>query len=350
MADSRSFEVTVDQEVSDTSMGKPHVLLLGAGTSKAALPKGDKYGNQVPLLRDVAQDLNLVDQFPESLQELARQDFEAAYSRLTVSMASTAKVIEDQVSHYFSGLQLPDTANLYDAINLSLREKDVILTFNWDPFLLQSRIRLAKLGVGRHLPQLFFLHGNVLAGFCRQHRTSGLVGRRCSQCHELFEPSRLLFPVERKDYQDGGLIEREWEAARYYLKNCFMFTIFGYSAPKTDIEAVELLKDGWGDPQSRDMEQTEIISRPGADEEQLRETWKPFIHTHHYEIHDSFYESWLGNHPRRSGEAYWNQYWEAKFVSDNPIPRDFGDLRSLVDWFKPLIEVERAKAGGLQAL
>ncbi len=35
-------EVSVEQEIADTSAGRPHVLLLGAGASKAALPNGDK--------------------------------------------------------------------------------------------------------------------------------------------------------------------------------------------------------------------------------------------------------------------------------------------------------------------
>lgn len=225
-------------------------------------------------------------------------------------------------------------------LNLSLRGKDAIFTFNWDPFLIQSRIRLALLGVGESLPQLFFLHGNVLIGFCRQDRTSGLVGKRCSSHGKLFEPSQLLFPVEKKNYQDGGLIEREWEAARAFLKSCFMLTIFGYSAPTTDVEAMALLKEGWGTPAKRELEQTEIISRPDADEHVLAEKWEDFIHTHHFEVHGSFYESWLGNHPRRSGEAYWNQYLEAKFVSNNPIPQEFADLPDLVNWFRPLLEAE----------
>lgn len=119
-----------------------------------------------------------------------------------------------------------------------------------------------------------------------------------------------------------------------------MLTVFGYSAPKTDVEAIALLKEGWGDPDERNMEQTEIINRPGADRDELRDTWAPFIHTHHYEIHGSFYDSWLARHPRRSGEAYWNQYYEGKFITNNSIPRDFKTIRELVAWFKPLFDVE----------
>lgn len=335
------LEVTIQQETDRVFMGKPHVILLGAGASRAALPNGDKNGRPVPLLRDVAVELKLADLFPLELRDLSRTDFEAAYSRLSESGTSSAEKINQAVSDYFSGLELPDEPTIYDALNLSLRGKDAIFSFNWDPFLMQSRVRLAKLGVVPSFPQLFFLHGNVMVGFCKKDKVSGLVGNRCSTCGMPFDPSRLLFPIEKKNYQDGSLIEREWEAIRHFLTNAFMLTIFGYSAPKTDVEAVALLKQGWGDVVDRNMEQTEIIGRPGADEQELRQTWKPFIHTHHYEVHGSFHESWLGNHPRRSGEAYWNQYWEAKFIDKNPIPQGCADLPSLVNWFQPLFEAER---------
>lgn len=119
-----------------------------------------------------------------------------------------------------------------------------------------------------------------------------------------------------------------------------MLTIFGYSAPKTDLEAIKLLKEGWGNNEIRNMEQTEIINRPGSDHDALRKTWDTFIHTHHYDIHDSFYESFLAKHPPRTGEAYWNQYYEAKFISDNPVPKEVTELRKVVDWFKPLFDIE----------
>lgn len=81
-----------------------------------------------------------------------------------------------------------------------------------------------------------------------------------------------------------------------------------------------------------------------ADTDELVERWRPFIHSHHYELHDSFYDSWLSRHPRRTAEAHWNQYYEAKFIEDNPVPRDLTDLDDLVAWFKPLLDAE-ASAG-----
>lgn len=337
----RDYEVSVDEEISDVSMRRPHVVLLGAGASKAALPNGDKNGRLVPLLREVAIDLGLTKLFPQSLQGLASENFEAAYSKLFNAGDSGALVeIDKRVGAHFSELVLPDQANLYDVLHLCLRQKDAIFTFNWDPFLIQSRLRVSEFGIG-NLPQMFFLHGNVMVGFCPRDGLSGLNGRLCSKCSSRFIPSRLLFPVEKKDYRNDPFIEREWRAVRSYLKRTFMLTIFGYGAPTTDVEAVALLREGWGDPSDRDLEQTEVIDRPDCDSEILRTRWKPFIHTHHYEIHGAFSNSWLAKHPRRSGEAYSKQYLEARFISENPVPH-LQDLSELVEWFTPLLSAEGA--------
>jgi hypothetical protein len=334
-------EVTVEQEIADSSHGKPHVVLLGAGASFAALPDGDKNGKPVPLLRDVADTLKLVDHFPVDLKDLAVENFEQAYSDLFGrGKSNELQLINRAAYDYFSSLELPDEPNLYDTLNLSLRNKDAIFTFNWDPFLMQSRIRLAKLGITTSFPKLFFLHGSVTTGFCVKDKTSGLAGRRCSQCGEYFKPSQLLYPVGKKDYQSDPFIKNEWDAAQHYLKGCFMFTIFGYSAPITDKEAVDLLKGGWGDVEHREMEQTEVINRPGADRDALAKTWQPFMHTHHYDIFESYYDSWLANHPRRSIEAYWNQYWETKFVSKNTVPQQFDNFNEMAGWYKPLLDAE----------
>lgn len=337
------LEITIKEEIEDISMEKPHVLLIGAGASKAALPDGDKYGRKIPLLRDIALDLDLNKEFPKELIDLSKVNFEAAYSKLfNLGYKSNIAKINTQLFEYFSNLQLPEETNLYDVMQLSLRDKDAIATFNWDPFLIQSRTRLAKLGVTK-FPKLFFLHGNVSVGYCLKDKVSGVVGNRCRTCREYFKPSHLLYPVENKNYQDGAFIEREWNAVRYFLKHCHSFTIFGYSGPKTDVEALALLKKGWGDTRTRNMEQTEIICKPGADEVELRDNWNDFIHSGHYEIHDSFYDSFLARHPRRSGEAYWNQYIEAKFISDNPIPKDIKKLNDLVTWFSPLLNFEKSQ-------
>jgi hypothetical protein len=336
--------VSVKQEMATLRMGRPHLVLLGAGASKAALPAGDRFGRPVPLLREIAEELHLEERFPTDLRDLAGADFEAAYSQLFDRGDPVVSELEALIGEYFLGLRLPQEPNLYDYLNLCLRAKDVIFTFNWDPLIVESQIRLHHAGV-ELLPKVFALHGNVAIGYCGPCEQSGLgmVGLPCGRCGQPYEASRLLFPVEHKDYTSDAFITREWRAMRHFLGECFMFTIFGYSAPVTDVEAVAVLKDAWGDVSDRAMEQTEIIGRPGSDVDELREKWDPFIHSHHYDILDDFFRSWMAGHPRRTGEAYASQFWDAQFITENPVPRGVGTLDELIAWFAPLLDVERAK-------
>ena len=336
-------EVTVEAEIANIRAKAPHLILLGAGASRAALPHGDRRGRPIPLLAEVADQLGLQALFPADLQALAITDFEAAYSRLYDLDPAALSEINDRVRGFFQALQLPDESTLYDLLILCLRAKDSIFTFNWDPFLIQAYNRIADAGVNE-LPRLHFLHGNVDVGYCPRDQRPGPMGSPCQECHGALEPSPLMYPVEHKNYQDGGFLELEWKRMRECLAVTLFFTVFGYSAPRTDVEAIDLLRQGWGAKSARQFEQTEIISRPGADEEALRVTWEPFIHTHHYEVHGAFRDSWLGVHPRRSIEAYWSQYIEAQFINDHRVPDVGGSIAELASWFQPLLEVERAHA------
>jgi hypothetical protein len=117
-----------------------------------------------------------------------------------------------------------------------------------------------------------------------------------------------------------------------------MVTIFGYGAPQSDVSAIDLLLNAWGGAQARSMEQFEIIDV--RSEEDLLRAWDRFIHSHHYELHSTAYDSWLFNHPWRTGAAYINQYLNALFIENNPIPKD-GSFDELWEWFTPLVERER---------
>ena len=285
-------------------------------------------------MREIAEDLGLGDLFPQDLRDLARTDFEAAYSQLFDRSDPVVSTLDGLIGDHVSELRLPREPNLHDYINLCLRAKDTIFTFNWDPLVIESQLRLRRLGV-ELLPRVFALHGNVAIGYCVTCAQSslGMVGRPCGGCGKPYRASKLLFPVEHKDYTSDPFINREWRAMKHFLAGCFMFTIFGYSAPVTDVEAVALLKEGWGEVTKRAMEQTEIIGRPGSDEGELRRKWDPFIHTHHYDVFDDFFDSWMAGHPRRTGEAYINQFWEAQFIGENPVPRrrrDSGGARRVV--------------------
>lgn len=330
-------EVSVDEEIARVEGGTPHVVILGAGASRAACPRGDATGKPLPVMNDFVELLDLAQDFPQ----LVGRNFEEVYSELALdpNLADVCRRLETRVHEYFSSLELPQQPNIYDHLVLSLRPKDVIATFNWDPFLVQAVRRCYRRG--NEPPQLVFLHGNVMAGHCMAHKRIGPPDMVCSVCGNPFTPSKLLYPVAKKDYASDPLIAEAWRFLEASLKRAFMVTIFGYGAPRSDAEAVDLLKRAWGNREDRQFEEIEMIDiRP---EDELAATWDAFIHTHHYSVHADFYDSFIANHPRRTGEAYLHQFLEAKWINLNPVPRDLQG-RDLWDWYRPLREAEARAA------
>lgn len=146
----------------------PHVIVLGAGASLAAFPKGERAALPLPLMRNLVEIVELGPVLNEFGIKYEINDFESFYNDLatTGKNSSLLRKIEQAIGGYFSRLALPDAATLYDYLLLCLREKDLIVTFNWDPFLPQAYRRNAHL---RKLPQIVFLHGNVEIGACHDH-------------------------------------------------------------------------------------------------------------------------------------------------------------------------------------
>lgn len=330
---------TIPDEIGDTHLGRPHVVILGAGASLAATPNGDKFGRRLPLMANFVETLDLQPILKRhGIYFRKGMNFEALYSRVASEpeRADAAAEIECAIYGYFRQMQVPDGPNVYDHLVLSLREKDLIATFNWDPFLYQACYRNRHAG---KLPHVVYLHGSVATGYCLEHKKKGVPGSPCSVCKKPFTPSRLLYPVAEKNYSKDAFISAEWRCLESYLANAYLITFFGYGAPKSDTEAVGLMKAAWGAVEQRELEQTEIIDiRP---EDELSALWSPFIHSHHYEVHNSFYASWLARHPRRTCEAAWQQYMEVQFLQNHPYPSG-GSLKELHAWLKPMTDIESA--------
>ena len=279
---------------------RPHVVLLGAGASRASFPNGDASSRSIPLMHDLVDCLDI-----RSLVEQAggfdTDDFESIYSELATNAEynEIKSEVERRVWDYFSTLDLPERATLYDRILLSLRKGDAVFTFNWDPFLFDAyeRNRTAV-----DLPGIFFLHGNVRIGRCPVHE--GQWGRRytvCSKCGALFKDVPLLYPVKNKEYPMVPYIGTAWDCAESYFREALVLTIFGYRAPSSDAAAVNLLKSAWMERSGRTMEHVEIIDI--VRDADLRERWKEFTPTHHFHARRAFDDSWMARWPRRSREA-----------------------------------------------
>jgi len=318
----------------------PHVVLLGAGASIAAYLDWGSIGNKLPSMQDLIEVLDLKLLIEESGFETESLNFEAFYDDL----ASTGKheelrvEIENRTYKYFSSLSLPDSPTIYDYLILSLREKDLIASFNWDPFLIQAYMRNEVVTATRR-PRIAFLHGNVMIGVCEKHRVSGVNGRACSKCHELLNPSRLLYPVKHKDYNTDPFIKGEWDALRTYLNNAYYLTVIGYSAPKTDVEARELMLEVWKENKSLELAEVDVIGRPGGDREKIEKSWEEFFFSHHYGIYEDIFQSYLFSQPRRSCDAFASATLMVDPWHSNPFPR-FETINELQEWVLPLIKEE----------
>lgn len=331
-----SHDYSVKEEVANPEKDRVHVVLLGAGASLAAFPNGDRNGRKLPIIRNFVDVVGLAQLLDEYDLHPPFDDFEAIYSEIAADPAKKKlqTEIELRVYDYFSALKLPDTATLYDHLVLSLRPKDVIATFNWDPFLWNAAARNAKFC---EPPTLLFLHGNVATAYCTQCKLVFVRHSLCSKCGREVVGSPLLYPVKQKNYQADPAIAGHWRTLTKALKSAWAITMFGYGAPKTDVEAIELLKNAWGRPGGRTMEETEIIDiRP---EDDLTTTWSPFIHSHHYNILRDFHDSNIAKHPRRSCEAIWQRVGMARFVEGTIFPKQM-DLIALRDWLKPRVLAE----------
>ena len=331
------------KKVQEPFMGRPHVYILGAGASYAAFPDGDRNGRKLPLMHNIVDVVGLRPVLQSAGIDYKDENFETLYSSIVAGgqQQVLVRALERRIADYFRAMELPDEPTLYDHLILSTRPKDIIATFNWDPFIVQAwRRNCGESAVG---PKLLFLHGNTAIGYCIEHKPM-CVGNRCypcPKCGKAFQDSRLLYPVAQKNYSNDPFISKSWEMLRVAMQDAFILTIFGYGAPASDVEAVSLMKQAWGDQDERELEEVEIIDiKP---DEELRQKWDQFILTHHYRTCSSFYDSLTANHPRRTCDAMWRQLMDVEFIDANPLPRSDGwdDLRK---WYEPLFEDERQTA------
>jgi hypothetical protein len=318
---------------------RPHVVILGAGASRATFPNGDAKGKPIPLMDDLVSVLGLNDLLDRHRVAYDQRNFESVYAEVCSepAHAEIRALLENALRQYFQELELPAAPTLYDHLLLSLRSKDVVATFNWDPFLADAWNRNS---MRTRLPDILHLHGNVRVGCCVEHRERGHILACCPTCGRSFSPTGLLYPVENKDYSGDPFISREWKSLRTYLRDAFTLTIFGYGAPISDKDAVSLMNDAWLGAGKRTIETIEIIDIKQAP--MLRSLWSPFIFSQHVLCHTSFYESYLGRYPRRSCEAIYVPTVTGRFPPKSaPLPRagSFGDLD---EWLLPLLDAERS--------
>lgn len=337
--------LTIEQGINQV-MGGRHVVILGAGASIAATRRNaEQNGKQLPSMLNFIEVVGLQDIIKEVPANLYDGNFETLYGNIYADNPESSFLfrIQEHIQDYFGSMRLPEEPTIYDYLILSLRSKDHIATFNWDPFLYQAWCRNREFT--KNLPYMSYLHGTVALGYSKEDQRSGPVGYQARREGGIFEPVPLLYPIGQKNYEDNAFIVDAWQSLKAMLSKkskSVRATIFGYGAPVSDIAAVELLSEAWGTPDDRAMEQFEIIDI--VPEEALRERWSRFIHSHHYDVTTSYFGSSLANNPRRTCESYFSHYQpmtiDEAFRANNPIPQNFKTLKELWDWHQPLIDAE----------
>jgi len=312
----------------------PHVVLLGAGASCACISNGDKNGQKISVMDNFFENTGIDIGYTGALKNL-----EDIYQDIDDSKKT---VLENEVSKYFDKFILPDEPTIYDILIISLTRKDLIASFNWDPLLIQACQRCSK--YTKDIPEIVFLHGNVWEWYAvdingnmtavfapSEHPPGAFIktssGQKCT-------PTPLLFPVKNKNYSDNNYIRKSWEIFHDKLSKSFMLTIFGYSGPKSDEEALALLKSGFlvkennGDTSDiNNFKQLTIIDINVNDdkEKKIYESFKglldvqqsPFVEgiKDYFEILDGFWneKNWLISWPRLTTDGYVATQYEVKF-------------------------------------
>lgn len=318
---------------------RPHVVIVGAGASKAVM------GKSCPTMIEAVEQIGLENILKGIKLQTKSRNLENIYSELFKrgDECKDARIaMEETIYSYFSDVHLPSTLSIYDLLILSLTKKDCIISFNWDSLLIQAYNRVAKITLNR--PELFFLHGNVGAGVCEECMTFGPIQNYCQKCGKPYKRVPLLYPVEQKDYYSNIFIRDQWNIAKEYISRAGKVTIFGYSAPSSDKAASEILKTAYNRYNgTHRLDMIEIIERPGFNSNEISDAWLFFLSltNFHCEIIDSFYKSSLAVAPRRTIQFQYKKFiegcWEEPqiFFSNN---NTFNSIASLI---KPLLDNEK---------
>jgi len=327
---------------------RPHLVILGAGASKDSMPNGDAEGKPLPVMNEFISTLGLTDYIGRIEGVPKTDNIEDVYSWLAnqEQFAKERFVVENEIREYFSNITLPNTLTKYDLLVLSLRQKDCIATFNWDGLLVQAYQRMQK--ITSDLPQMVFLHGNVEVGYCPKCNTYGYWFAKCHKCGEQLQEVPLLYPVKNKNYQKDEFISEQWKILDDYISKAALITIYGYSAPKTDIEAINIIKKAFarlGTPRYFDI--VEIIEHPKFDTKNISEAWLDLseMARDHLKLRRSVFDSYMFKNPRRSLEFLHknriaSSWWGESTIKFTPDDIEKDNTFALETKVMPLLENE----------
>lgn len=326
----------------ESLLQRPHICVLGAGATMAAIPNGDYYGKKSSVMNNFIDNLGLSDIIQKANIQSSSNNFEDIYSEMysRADCASLRIVLENRVKYYFASFRIPDTPTIYDYIIASMRRKDYIFSFNWDPLIIQAYRRVSELT--DDLPLLVFLHGNVGMKICSEcKKVQSVENPYCCDCHSTnFNAPQILFPVKNKDYTANLYLKTAWDEFLDVIAGCTYLTVFGYSAPKSDSKAVEAMRLAFKS-NFRRFDSIEIIDI--APQDVVYESWSPFFKAtnYHYKIINSFWDSSFVEFPRRTIEGYCKRNIMGWWGSSTKKLHNCNNFEEFEQLFLPIIEEDK---------
>ena len=102
--ETNGFYTNIEELVRDTGMGRPHVVILGAGASLQAFPEGDRNGQKLPLMANFVEVTGLSSVLEEQGISVTDRNFEEIYSDLyaDTNYEYLIDIIKNHVREYFS--------------------------------------------------------------------------------------------------------------------------------------------------------------------------------------------------------------------------------------------------------
>lgn len=313
-------------------MGLKHLVILGAGSTIATIPNGDKNGEKSYTLSNLLTDPTFAS-FVKVVQEknYSTDDVEALCRRLYQEDKALYNEFEALVRAKYARLELPTDFTILDRLVLSLTADDAIVSFNWDDLIIQAYQRMSNFVPDVLLPILAFPHGNAQAVYNQKHYASKRI---VTGSHWIDSP--LNMPIDETEYKSDLFIKSQWHILDFYIRNAQMVTLFGYSAPTSDEQDVHHLRDLF--VKNEICDKIEIIDKDIESAERVAENLKDFqMQANWLFLCGDFWHSTIAKLPRRTLSAIGN--W-------NYTPKEAAQEESKQDFFAhilPLVEEEKEK-------
>lgn len=308
-------------------MGFKHLVILGAGSTIATIPKGDKNGKVGYTLDNLLKDKCFAS-FVEKVQVMGYQtdDVEALCNQLYKENKPLYDEFESLVHNKYASLVLPDAFTILDRLVLSLTPYDAIVSFNWDDLVIQAYQRMSEYVPEEMLPMLAFPHGNAQAVYNDKHYTSKRIVTGAN-----WIDSPLNMPVDEIDYKSDAFIGSQWRILDFYIRNAQMITFFGYRGPSSDEQDLQHLDELFAENEICDK--IEIIDKDLESSIQVATRLKRFkMQSNWLFTCADFWHSTIAKLPRRTLSAIgnWN-YSDKTFANEETLAEFLMHIGPLIE-------------------